>query len=87
MIRSFFLFVLIAAAVLAAVTLAEYQGRVSVDWQGWRIDMSVGILLLLVALVVIVAVVISRFWGAIRRAPGSFLDMRRPAGATGVTRR
>lgn len=77
MIRSFFLFVLIAAAVLAAVTLAEYQGRVSVDWQGWRIDMSVGILVLLVALVVIVAVAISRFWGVIRRAPGSFLDMRR----------
>jgi HemY protein len=77
MIRSFFLFALVAAAVLAAVTLADYPGRVSVDWQDWRIDMSVGVLVLLVALVVVVAVVISRFWGAIRRAPGRFLDMRR----------
>ena len=77
MIRSFFLFVMTAAAVLAAVTLADYPGRVSVDWQGWRIDMSVGILALLVVLVVVVAVVISRFWGAIRRAPGRFLDVRR----------
>ena len=77
MIRSFFLFVFVGAAVLAAVTLADYPGRVSVDWQGWRIDMSTGILMLLVALVVVVAVVISRFWGAIRRAPGRFLDVRR----------
>jgi HemY protein len=77
MIRSFFLFGLITAAVIAAVTLADYPGRVSVDWQGWRIDMSVGILILIVALFVVVAVVISRFWGAIRRAPGRFLDMRR----------
>lgn len=77
MIRSFFLFALIALAVFASVTLADYPGRISVDWQGWRIDMSVGVLALLVALVVVAAVVSSRFWGAIRRAPGRFLDMRR----------
>lgn len=77
MIRSFFLFMLIAIAVLAAVTLADYPGRVSVDWQGWRVDMSVGILVLFVALFIAAAVAISRFWGAIRRAPGRFLDMRR----------
>lgn len=77
MIRSFFLFALIAVAVVVAVTLADYPGRVSIDWQGWRIDMSTGILVLLVALLVVVAVVVSRFWGAIRRAPGRFLDMRR----------
>jgi HemY protein len=77
MIRSIFLFALITLAVVAAVTLADYPGRVSVDWQGWRIDLSVGVLVLLVALIVVVAVVVSRFWGAIRRAPGRFLDMRR----------
>ena len=77
MIRSFFLFALIALAVVVAVTLADYPGRVSVDWRGWRIDMSTGVLVLLVALLVVVAVVIARFWGAIRRAPGRFLDMRR----------
>ena len=77
MIRSLFLFSLIAVAVVVAVTLADYPGRVSIDWQGWRIDMSTGILVLLVAALVIVAIVVSRFWGAIRRAPGRFLDMRR----------
>lgn len=79
MIRSFFLFALIGIAVLAAVTLADYPGRVSIDWQGWRIDMSTGILALMVVVVVVIAVAISRFWGAIRRAPGRFLDMRRVA--------
>jgi HemY protein len=77
MIRALFLFLVIAVAVLAAVTLADYPGRVTVDWQGWRIDMSVGVLVLLVAILVVVAVVISRFWGAVRRAPGRFIDMRR----------
>ena len=77
MIRSFVLFALIALAVFGAVTLADYPGRVTVDWRGWRIDMSTGILGLLIAIVAVVSVVISRFWGAIRRAPGRFLDMRR----------
>ena len=77
MIRSFFLFLLIALAVVVAVTLADYPGRVSIDWQGWRIDMSTGILVLLVAVLVVIVVTVARFWGAIRRAPGRFLDMRR----------
>ncbi len=77
MIRSFFLFALITGAVVVAVTLADYPGRVSVDWQGWRIDLSVGILVFIVAVLVVVAVFVSRFWGAIRRVPGRLLDMRR----------
>jgi HemY protein len=77
MIRSFFLFTLITGAVVVAVTLADYPGRVSVDWQGWRIDLSVGILVFLLAGLVVAAVFVSRFWGAIRRVPGRFLDMRR----------
>jgi HemY protein len=77
MIRSLFLFLLIAVAVVVAVTLADHPGRVSIDWQGWRIDMSTGILVLLVAVLVVIAVTVARFWGAIRRAPGRFLDMRR----------
>ncbi len=77
MMRSLFLFLWIALLVFAAVWFARNPGRVAIEMQGLRIDMSLGILALIIALLAIIAAVVSRFWGAIRRAPGRFLDARR----------
>lgn len=77
MTRAFFLFAQIALVVLAAWWLTQHPGRIAIDWQGWRIDMSVGLLVLIVAGLVVLMVIVSRFWGAIRRAPGQFLESRR----------
>lgn len=77
MTRAMLLFLQIAVLVIASYLLAKYPGRVAVDWGNWRIDASIGFLVFVVALIVVVAVVISRFWGAIRRAPGHFLESRR----------
>jgi HemY protein len=77
MTRALYLFVQIVLVVGFAVALAWFPGRIAVDWQGWRIDMSVGVLVFIVAVLIVLAVVVSRFWGAIRRAPGHFLESRR----------
>jgi len=77
MIRALFLFGQIALVVIAAWGLTRYPGRIAIDWQGWRIDMSVGLLVLIVAVLIVLVVIVSRFWGAIRRAPGQFFESRR----------
>ena len=46
LVRTLIWFVLAAAAMLAAVWLAERPGTVTVDFRGWRLDTSVGVLLI-----------------------------------------
>src|SRR5258708_29296087 len=41
--------VALAAAVIAAATIADYPGGVDVTWQGWEIETSVDVLLAAVA--------------------------------------
>jgi HemY protein len=60
-------------AVLVAIAwyLAEKQpGQVSLEWWGYRVDTSVGILLLAAALVAVVVAILYRSWGGIKRTPG-----------------
>lgn len=77
MMRALILLGQIALVVGIAVMLAEFPGRVAVEWEGWRLDTSVATVAVVVAVLVVVAVILSRFWGAIRRAPARFLDSRR----------
>lgn len=77
MTRALVLLTQIALVVGAAVLLAEFPGRVAVEWEGWRLDTSVATVAVVVATLIIAAIILSRFWGAIRRAPGRFLDSRR----------
>ena len=49
-------FAIAAVAMLLAVWLAERPGTVTAEWQGWRLDSSVGVLL--VALVVLIGLCI-----------------------------
>src|SRR3546814_5053381 len=48
MMRALFLFLKIAVVVAIAVWLAERPGAVTIDWQDWRIDTTVGVLALIV---------------------------------------
>jgi len=77
MTRALWLFVQVAIVVGAAYWLTTHPGRVAFNVDNWRIDMSVGLLVLIVAVLIVLMVVVSRFWGAIRRAPGQFFESRR----------
>jgi len=63
----FLLGVIVAVAVLA--WLADHPGRLAIDWQGYRIETSVAVLVILVALVAALAAAGYRAWLALRRAP------------------
>ncbi len=75
--RAVWCFVQIAAAIVLAMWLADRPGAATIEWQGWRIDTSVGVLAVAVLVVVVVAVAAYRAARFMRRAPGSALAARR----------
>ena len=77
MLRAVLFFIKVAIIVVIAVWLADRPGAVVIEWQGWVIETTVGILL---AAVVTVALILTLFWGAIsaiRHAPGRYMRHRR----------
>ena len=66
-----------AAAVvlmLAAAWLAERPGTLTAEWRGWRIDTSVGVVLVAVLLLMLLGVVLWLTWRSIVGAPGALLE-------------
>jgi len=55
-LRTLIWFVVAAAAMLAAVWLADRPGTVTAEWQGWRLDSSVGALLVAVVVLILVCI-------------------------------
>lgn len=79
MIRLVAVFSAIAALAWAATWLADRPGAITVDWQGRRLETSVGIAVLAVALVAVLAAYGYRVWLNLRRTgrlPGLFRERR-----------
>lgn len=83
-------FALAAALMLAAVWLAEQPGTVTAEFHGWRLDTSVGMLAVGVALLMVLGVVGWLLYRWIVGAPGNLLegwfDSRRRRGYRELTR-
>src|SRR5258708_19694866 len=63
-------FLLVRAAVMAGVAwLASYPGDVTIVWQGWRIDSSVGVLATLVVVAALAVALLVRLWTALVTTP------------------
>ena len=75
MIRILWYLIKLVAIVIVAIWLASRPGEVSLEWLGYRIDTSVGIILLVAFLFGVVAALAYRFWGALLRSPRSIVDM------------
>jgi len=71
MIRGLIFFLKLAVLVAVAVWLAEQPGEAVVTWQGYRLETSFGILLLIVAAIAVIAALTYRFWGGLLRLPGN----------------
>jgi HemY protein len=70
---------IIALAVLAvaAATIADYPGAVDINWQGWEIDTSVGVLVAALALLALVIWLLLLLIAAAIRLPRNFRRNRR----------
>ena len=90
MIRGLWFFVQLAILVLIAVWLAEQPGSVSVEWRGYLLETSVGILVVIVLLTAAILVLLRRVWRGVNATPhliGRFRRGRRRArGHTALVR-
>jgi HemY protein len=80
MIRVVIFLVVIAVLAFAGAWLADRPGEVAISWQGWRIETSVAVLAIAVALVAALAVLAWSILRAILRSPAALrarLRMRR----------
>lgn len=77
MIRFLIYVVEVAIVVAVAVWLADRPGMVSLDWQGWRIETSVGVLLLSAFLLAVAAAAVFAMWRWLRRRPRVWSMRRR----------
>jgi HemY protein len=55
-LRTLFWFVIAAALMFGAVWLAERPGAVTMQWRGWRLDTSVGVLLAAVLVLIVLTI-------------------------------
>ena len=75
MIRIFWYLIKLAAIIVVAIWLAGRPGEVSLEWLGYRIDTSVGVILLTAFLFGVLAALVYRFWGLLLRSPRALGDM------------
>tara|TARA_R110002110_G_scaffold415612_2_gene651797 strand:- start:252456 stop:253838 length:1383 start_codon:yes stop_codon:yes gene_type:complete len=77
MLRFLIYVVEVAIVVAIAVWLANRPGVVSLDWEGWRVETSVGILALSAFLLAVVAAGVFAVWRWMRRRPREWSMRRR----------
>ena len=69
MIRVLLYLVLLGAVMVGVAWVAAQPGSVTIVWEGWRVDTSLGVLAAAVALAAIAAILLVRFWTALVTAP------------------
>ena len=69
--------VALAVVVAAAIWFSDRPGNVSIEWQGWLIEMSVGRFVLATAIILAAALIVIGFLRVIRRAPGRIRESLR----------
>jgi len=73
-LRTLIWFALAAVAMLAAVWLAERPGNVIVEWRGWRLDTSLGVLMIAVMVLILLGVALWLVYRWVVGAPGALLE-------------
>jgi HemY protein len=73
-IRTLIWFAVAAVAMFAAVWLAERPGTVTAEWQGWRLDSSVGAILIAVVVLILVCIGLWLLYRWIVGAPFALLE-------------
>ncbi|MFO1159902.1 MAG: heme biosynthesis HemY N-terminal domain-containing protein [Reyranellaceae bacterium] len=74
LLRTLIWFAIAAAAMLGAVWLAKRPGTVTAEWHGWRLDTSVGIVLVAVVLLIAACFGLWLLYRWIVGAPGALID-------------
>ena len=76
MARALAVFILLGLGALLAAWLADHPGDVAIDWQGWRLETSVAVAAVALALLSVGLAAGYRFWLWLRRAPAGITRAR-----------
>ena len=74
LLRTIIWFLAMAATMVVAVWLANRPGAVVIEWHSWRVDTSVGILLLALAVIVVLVSAMWLMWRWIVGAPAAIKE-------------
>jgi HemY protein len=74
LLRTLAWFAIAAVVMLAAVWLSERPGTVTAEWHGWRLDTSVGVVLIAVVVLILLSVALWLVYRWIMGAPGALFD-------------
>jgi HemY protein len=77
--RTLWLLLKIGVLVAAAVWLVRTPGAVHIEWQGYAVDTSVGVLAAAALIILAAALLLYRLWRAVISGPGSWRRRRRAA--------
>lgn len=77
--RALFFFLKLAIVIAVAVWLVERPGSVAIEWGGYLVETSTGVLILLVGLLVVLAALGYRLRHGVLRAPGRMRQKRHAA--------
>jgi HemY protein len=69
MIRGLWFFFQLVVLVIGAVWLAEQKGAVSIQWRGWLLETSCGVLIFIVLALAALFVLVWRLWQGVRATP------------------
>ena len=75
-IRVFVTLILLAAVAAVAAWLTETPGAVTLEWRDWRVDTSVAMLVLFVALLFLFGAGVYQVWRLFLRAPKAMMENR-----------
>ena len=79
--------VALAIVVAAAIWFSDRPGIVSIEWQGWLIEMSVGRFVLAAAIILAAALIVIGIFRAIGHVPDGFAKACGHLAASGATAR
>ena len=82
-IRVFVALILLAAVAAVAAWLTETPGAVTLEWRDWRVDTSVAMLVLFVALLFLSGAGVYQVWRLFLRAPKAMMENRAAPAARG----
>ncbi|HLG90233.1 MAG TPA: heme biosynthesis HemY N-terminal domain-containing protein [Alphaproteobacteria bacterium] len=77
MIRGLWFFAQLAVLVVIAVLLAEQPGSASIEWHGWLVETSAGMLVAFVVVLALVLIVLWRLWRGVTATPHAINRYRR----------
>ncbi len=75
LVRTLVWFVLLVVAMTLAVWLVERPGAVTVQWQGWRLDTSVGVVLIVIVVLCVLTALLYALWRWLAGAPSTVFDI------------